>query len=538
MALNRCLRVVRQPSERSRERKRNYMELKELTNKICDLFGCANVSTLPDKIMSSLFSQNAPLIFEKYKELCPDLNIDWLQKVYQFYHADRKEKKQDYTPVSLAKLVAYLSCTSSEKIVYDCCSGSGALTIQKWSINPNLKFVCEELDEKVIPILLFNLCIRNIEATVINKDILTRKVICSYRTIKGSTYSSVQRLMFSEMELLKADVAISNPPFNLKVPVSENIIKALPQKYTCNFAFVAHCLQRSERCALILPRGVLTSKEEKECRRYFIEKGWLQAAISLPEKMFESTSVATCILLFDKKKTSKDVMLINAEQMKTVEVREQRGEGEASHYNRIYKKEFNTFSDEQLVAICELLHKEQEGYSKKVSIEELLNHNYNLDIGPYLPIYMEGTLHRDFNAIIADINRVIRERNVIKVTVNKVWAEKLGLTEIIRACEASNEVVKAMNESFASFKNYEVKEKIIENKYIQSSASKIFYIENTDKKILSSIMPFFMNMYKQHIYYLNNEENRLLAELRDSMLPFLMNGKIEFNDKETACKGE
>lgn len=94
MALNRCLRVVRQPSERSRERKRNYMELKELTNKICDLFGCANVSTLPDKIMSSLFSQNAPLIFEKYKELCPDLKIDWLQKVYQFYHADRKEKSK------------------------------------------------------------------------------------------------------------------------------------------------------------------------------------------------------------------------------------------------------------------------------------------------------------------------------------------------------------------------------------------------------------------------------------------------------------
>ena len=514
------------------------MELKELTNKICDLFGCANVSTLPDKIMSSLFSQNAPLLFEKYKELCPDLKFDWLQKVYQFYHADRKEKKQDYTPVSLAKLIAYLSCTSSEKVVYDCCSGSGALTIQKWSINQNLKFVCEELDEKVIPILLFNLCIRNIEATVINKDILTGKVICSYRTIKGSTYSSVQRLMFSEMELLKADVAISNPPFNLKVPVSENIIKDLPLKYTCNFAFVAHCLQRSERCALILPRGVLTSKEEKECRRYFIEKGWLQAAISLPEKMFESTSVATCILLFDKKKTSKDVMLINAEQMKTVEVREQRGEGEASHYNRIYKKEFNTFSDEQLVAICELLHKEQEGYSKKVSIEDLLKHNYNLNIGPYLPIYMEGILHRDFNAIISDINRVIRERNVIKVTVNKVWAERFGITEIIKDCESSNEVVKAMNESVASFKNYAVREKIIENKYIQSSASKVFCIENTDKEILSSIMPFFMNMYKQHIYYLNNEENRLLAELRDSMLPFLMNGKIEFNDKETACEGK
>ena len=306
----------------------------------------------------------------------------------------------------------------------------------------------------------------------------------------------------------------------------------MPQKYTCNFAFVAHCLQRSDRCALILPRGVLTSKEEKECRKFLIEKGWLQAAISLPEKMFESTSVATCILVLDKRKKSKDVMLINAEEMKSVEVREQRGEGDASHYNRIYKKEFNTFSDEQIAAICELTIKEQDSFSKRISQEELEQHGYNLIIGPYLPIEFEGTVHRDFNAIISDINRIIRERNVIKVTVNKVWAEKLGLTEVIRDCEASNEIVKAMNESFTSFKNYEVKEKIIESKYIQSSNSKVFVIENTDKEILSSIMPFFMNMYKQHLYYLNNEENRLLAELRDSMLPLLMNGDLMLKDSD------
>lgn len=506
------------------------MELKELTSKICDLFGCISTDTLPDKIMFALFSQNPIIYFDRYKELCPNLTVDWLQRVYQFYHADRKEKKQDYTPVSLAKLVSLLSYMPGEKLVYDCCCGSGALTIQKWSTNPDLKFVCEELDERVMPILLFNLCIRNIEATAINKNILTGEIISSYKTVKGAIYASVQRSMFPEAGTIKANVGISNPPFNLKVPVSELITKDLPQKYTCNFAFVAHCLQRSDRCALILPKGVLTSKEEEECREYFVEKGWLQAAISLPERMFESTSVATCILLFDKKKTSKDVMVVNAEEMKSVEVREQRGEGDASHYNRIYKKEFNTFSDEQIAAICELVVKEQDSYSKKISQEELEQHGYKLIIGPYLPIKLEGTIHRDFNAIISDINRIIRERNVVKVTVNKVWAERLGLTEVIRDCEASNEVVKAMNESFASFKNYEVKEKIIENKYIQSSASKVFCIENTDKEILSSIMPFFMTMYKQHIYYLNNEENRLLAELRDSMLPLLMNGELTFKD--------
>lgn len=507
------------------------MELKELTSKICDIFGCISTDTLPDKIMFALFSQNPTLYFEKYKELCPDLTVDWIQRVYQFYHADRKEKKQDYTPVSLSRLVARLSYLPGEKVVYDCCAGSGSLTIQKWCTNPGLKFICEELDEQVIPILLFNLCLRNIDATVINKNILTGDVVCSYDTIKGVKYASVQRPLFPKTASLIADISISNPPFNLKVPVCEHITKDLPLKYTCNFAFVAHCLQRAERyCALILPRGVLTSKEEVECRRFFIEKGWLKAAISLPDKMFESTSVATCILLFDKKKMSKDVMLVSAEEMKSIEVREQRGEGSASHYNRIYKKEFNTFTDEQISAICELTNREQEFYSKNVSIAQLSEREYSLSIGPYLPVYMEHTSHRDFNAIISDINRVARERNVIKVTVNKVWAEKLGLTEVIGDCETSNEVTKSINASFSLLKNYEVKEKLIENRYIQSSNSKVFVVENTDKEILSSIMPFFINMYKQHVFYLNNEENRLLAELRDSMLPFLMDGTLTFKD--------
>lgn len=154
-------------------------------------------------------------------------------------------------------------------------------------------------------------------------------------------------------------------------------------------------------------------------------------------------------------------MLVNAEKMKSVEVREQRGEGNASHYNRIYKKEFNTFSDEQIAAICELTTKEQDSFSKRISQEELEEHGYNLTIGPYLSIELEGTIHRDFNAIISDINRIIRERNVIKVTVNKVWAERLGLAEVISDCEATNEVVKAINESFSLFKNYEVKEKLL-----------------------------------------------------------------------------
>lgn len=505
------------------------MELKELTAKILDLFKVNDTSNLTSSINDAVFNADHE-VFDRYLELCPDLEVDWMQRIYQFYCADRKEKKQDYTPVSLSRLVSALTSFLGEGIVYDSCCGSGSLSIQKWVLNNKLSFVCEELDPTVIPILLFNFCIRNISAVVINRNILSGEIMGAYKTIKGKKYAGVQKVMFPELECVHS--SISNPPFNLRCDISTDLKDILPEKYTCNYAFVANALSRCEkRCAVILPAGVLSSNAESECRKYYIEKGWLKAAISLPGNMFESTSVCTCILLFDKEKKSKDVMLIDASKMNTIEIRKQRGEGDASHYNRIYEKQFNVFTDKQIYAICALTETESPNYSKLLSLQELSEHRYNLQLGPYIPLdFDDKTLHRDFNAIISDINRVARERNVVKISVNKVWAEGLGLTEVIKDCEKSVEVTKSLNDMLSKFKNYEIQEKLIENKYIQSSNSKVFCIENTDKEILSSIMPFFMNMYKQHLYYLNNEENRLLAELRDALLGPLMSGELELNE--------
>lgn len=504
------------------------MELKEVAKAVFSLLGVDSSSNFIDALRKKIYSKDFIFFCDKYIELFPDLSIDWMQRIYQFYCSERKEKKQDYTPACLSRLVAALTENKEEKSVYDCCAGSGSLTIQRWCLNKDLHFVCEELDDNVIPVLLFNLCIRNINATVTQKDILTGEAFKSYQTIRGDKYASIQEMLFPRQENEITDASISNPPFNIKGEISNALKENLPSKYSSNFAFAANCLNRTKRfAALILPLGCLTNDSEKQCRAYFLEKGWLKAAISLPERMFESTPVATCILLFDKQKTSKDVMLIDATKMSSGEIREQRGEGDAAHYNRIYKKEFNTISDVQILAICELVNKEQESISKLINYEEAESKNFNFTIGVYQPIEFEGTTHRDFNAIIKDINRIIRERNIIKVSVNKVWAKELGLDKVIEDCIANNEVVKAMNESFKSFTNYTIEEKIIENKYIRSSNNKVFVIENTDKDILSSIMPFFIQMYKQHIFFLNNEENRLLAELRDSMLPYLLTGKLQ-----------
>lgn len=503
------------------------MELKELTQNILKIFKIDSHAGLTEQIMKILESPRCHDVFNSFLELCPDLSVDWLQRVYQFYCADRKEKKQDYTPVTLSKMVAMLTNVKSVKTVYDCCSGSGSLTIQQWVLHPDSHFVCEELDENVIPILLFNLAIRNMNATVIQKNILTGEVMDHWEIERGNRFSSIRKPMFPIDEGLKGDIAISNPPFNLNMPVREDLKGGFP-KISCNFAFVERCLMRTNsKAVLILPMGVCTSKADSQFRRRLSELGVLEAVVQMPERMFESTPVSTCILVLDKNKSGKGVMLVDASSLGSVEERKQRGEGDASHYNRIYTKKFNTFTDEQIKAVYALTKTEQRDFSQSVSIEELEEHGFSWSLGQYKEIDpIPNTVHRDFNDVIRDLNRVIRERNVLRISINKVWAKELGLNELIDQCRQSAEISRRLNQSL-KFKNYKLTEPILEDAYIKESNSKLFCIENVDKTRLSSIMPFFMNMWKQHIHFLNNEENRLLVELRDAMIPYLMSGDLE-----------
>lgn len=71
-------------------------------------------------------------------------------------------------------------------------------------------------------------------------------------------------------------------------------------------------------------------------------------------------------------------------------------------------------------------------------------------------------------------------------------------------------------------------EKIIKEDYFQTSKNKNeIKFENKSKDSVSSILMMIFQMWKQHIYYLNNEENSYLAELRDALLPELLNGNLE-----------
>ena len=327
---------------------------------------------------------------------------------------------------------------------------------------------------------------------------------------------------------------ISNPPYNMKwehpliAQMQDRFIyTAVPPESNANLAFVLTALNESDRCIFILPYSVLSpkNKEEKEIMKYIVESNFLESIILCPDKMFESTNIPVCILVLDKHKNNSSIEMINMENKYEIEIREQNGQfGGNSHTNRTYKKEIKVFSDEIIddALSCISERKNISKYCKCISIKEIQDNNYNLNPKRYIDFTEKKIIRREYKDIVNDLNRIIKEKNKCKLTINETIAKSLGFDINIYKKDH------LQDKEFGLMINKIAGQKIEKHDYFRTTKNKNeIKFENNDKEEISSIFMMIFNMWKQHIYYLNIEENRYLAELRDALLPDLITGKIE-----------
>lgn len=495
------------------------MELKEKYRSLLRCFNASEGEDFSEVIMRVISSHNCAMYYDAYCDLLPDLGKDELRSCWQFWFADREQKKQDYTSDSLADIVASLLNPIEGDVIYDCCSGTGALSLAVWRKCRNVSFVCEELDSSVVPLLLFNFAVRNINAVVRVCNVLTRECAEQYEVIPGSKYSSIQKSMFPNDDL-QCTKSVSNPPFNLK----SNGVQL-------NYEFVKHCMRHSDSGCFILPCGVLSSDIERKQREFLIEKGILNAVVTLPGGFFESTGVNVCVLVCDSRKTD-NVIIIDAESLTEEETRLQRGEGSKSHTERIYKKQMKVMNPSQKEALISLVNERREtDISTLVFLDSFREKGYSLMRGVYMKFEpdSENVMHRSYNDIIHEINLIGKARNSFKITINKVWAEELGMKELLMMEQQNKEVIDALN---SSLKMMGIEDDIVYPDYISQSNSKELVIRQMDKENLSPVMVSFLPLLKQHIMTMNVFENNLLVELRNALLPALMSGKIILQDNE------
>ena len=329
---------------------------------------------------------------------------------------------------------------------------------------------------------------------------------------------------------------ISNPPYNMKwklPPFAQLQTRfndcELPPESNANYAFILTALSMiDDKAVFILPSGVLSTEntQEKEIRKYLVEKNLIESVITCPDKMFESTSIATCIVVFNKNKTTTHISFVDMRQTYEIEQREQNGQyGGSSHEKRTYKKNVKVFSEEQMRKAIDSISKQLgiAEFSKSVSIQTVAENEYILIPSRYIEFQERSFKHREYTDIIDDLNRVIKEKNGLKITMNESLAKSIGLYDIFLMFKQSEKANDGMNEML-SFTGKRIEK---ENFISMSKKAGELKFENGSKDTVSTILISILQMWKQHIIYLNNEENRYLVELRDALLPDLMSGNID-----------
>ena len=208
------------------------------------------------------------------------------------------------------------------------------------------------------------------------------------------------------------DAIVANPPFSYRWEPGEAMAEdmrfknhGVAPKSAADFAFLLHGLHYLKDdgvMAIILPHGVLfRGGKEADIRTKLLKDGHIDTVIGLPPNLFYSTGIPVCILVLKKCKKPDDVLFVNA----------------AEHFTK--GKRQNQLGDDHIQRIVETYRDraEHERYSRRVSMKEIADNDFNLNISRYVStaeaeaeIDLAKT-HRDLVAIEKELRAATAKHN-------------------------------------------------------------------------------------------------------------------------------
>jgi len=325
-----------------------------------------------DKIDFQLENAQADVLGDAYEYL-----------IGQFASGAGKKAGEFYTPQQVSMVLAKLVTTGKTKLksVYDPTCGSGSLLLRvAKEVKEVGNFYGQEMNRTTYNLARMNMILH---------DVHYRK----FDIKQEDTLEHPQHLNH------RFEAIVANPPFSAQWSASPLFMSddrfsqygKLAPSSKADFAFVQHMIYHladNGIMAIVLPHGVLfRGGAEQHIRKYLIEdRNYLDAVIGLPANIFYGTSIPTCILVFKKCRENSEVLFIDASQ----------------HFDKV--KTQNILLPENIDKIITTYRSrtEEPKYSKLVSLKDIADNDYNLNIPRYVDTF-EAADHIDINKLAGEL---------------------------------------------------------------------------------------------------------------------------------------
>ena len=268
--------------------------------------GWTNKAKMPDHIITSLIED-----FSRYNLSLASCPADEMGQAYEYlvgkFADDAGNTAQEfYTNRTVVTLMAEILQPKPNESIYDPTCGSGGMLVkcldflrQKGQPWQGVKVFGQEINALTASIARMNLYLNGVEDfSIVNADTLEKPGF-----VDGS-------------HLRKFDIVLANPPYSIKQWSREKFMNdkwgrnflGTPPQGRADYAFFQHILasmdDKTGRCAILFPHGVLFRDEEQAMREELIKLDYLDCVIGLGPNLFFNASMEACIIICRKEKSS------------------------------------------------------------------------------------------------------------------------------------------------------------------------------------------------------------------------------------------
>ena len=387
------------------------------SDKLTGIFGdgtWTNKRRLPDRLLKDLlehFSSKTLSI-----ENCPEdeLGQGYEYLIKQFADDSGHTAQEFYTNRTVVHLMTEMLKPESGEAIYDPTCGSAGMLIsaisylkgqkKEWR---NVSLYGQEINALTSAIARMNLFLHGIE---------------DFQIVNGDTLSAPA---FIERGKLKTfDLVLANPPYSIKEwsrdafsadKYGRNFLGVPPQG-RADYAFLQHIIksldEKTGRCAILFPHGVLFRNEERDMREKLVCGDYVECVIGLAPNLFYNSPMEACIVICRmNKKTNRrgKVLFINA--VNDVERKNAQSYLTGAHIKRIADAYAN--------------YKNDDGFAHVATIKDIEENNFSLSIPLYVkPAVDESeidayTLQQHYESWRASSERALKYYTLLSEMIKK-----------------------------------------------------------------------------------------------------------------------